>query len=403
MNYWIFQGNPDGFDVTTYLSDNDDIVWSVRQEHLADFMRPGDDVFLWHATGRKGAVSGVVAVARFTSEPRMMPDDPASYPHWREGDPTKIELRVNLKIEKRCLGSRETIKREWIEADPELKGLRISRMRSETNYRITASEAKRLAMLCRTVGSDWSREEDVAALWAFMQTEGRSVSKTARSPVADVAVLTGRPVGSVYNKVMNFRHIDPRDDRAGLANINQLDREVWTEFYDAESARLRADSLVREFRELWGSPSAPVPRLPEYNDFGEAPDDDPAQLAKFAAKVRKGQPKFRAILRELYEDRCAVSGWGPPQVLEAAHIYSHARSGGVNHSSNGLLIRSDIHHLMDAGWLRIDPETLEILLDDQLRGTEYWKFNGGKLRPRAVGSRPSAEYLKLRFDENDDA
>jgi predicted RNA-binding protein with PUA-like domain len=221
MYFWIFQGNPDVFDVTGYLAGNNEIVWSVRQGHLAQRMKPGDEVFIWRAAGKKKDVSGVVAVAHLTGEPRMMPDDPASIPHWRKGDPIHIELRVELKIEKRCLGSKETIKREWIAADPELKGLRILRLQNETNYRITAAEAKRLAMLCRSVGSDWSREEDVAALWAFKETEGGSVSKTVGSPVAMVAAIIGRPIGGVYNKVMNFRHIDPRDSRAGLANINQ--------------------------------------------------------------------------------------------------------------------------------------------------------------------------------------
>ena len=104
---------------------------------------------------------------------------------------------------------------------------------------------------------------------------------------------------------------------------------------------------------------------------------------------------------ELYEDKCALSGWGPPEVLEAAHIYTHAESG-VNHSRNGLLIRADLHYLMDAGLLRIHPDTLEIQLDEKLRGTAYWELSGQQLRARRDGSYPSAEYLKRRFSEGDD-
>jgi predicted RNA-binding protein with PUA-like domain len=401
MNYWIFQGNPDVFKVTEYLAGKDEIVWSVRQGHLAQHMKPGDEVFIWRAAGRKKGVSGVVAVAHLTGEPRMMSDEPASHPHWRKGDPTHVELRVELTIEKRCLGSKETIKREWIEADPELKGLRILRLQNETNYRITAAEAKRLAMLCRSVGSDWNREEDVAALWAFKKTEWGSVSKTVGSPVAVVASIIGRPIGGVYNKVMNFRHIDPRDSRAGLPNINQLDREVWAEFYDSSARRLNAHALDTEFKRLWPLGPQPVLRTPTYGDFGEAPNDNPNELANFAAKVRKGQPKFRRILMELYEEKCALSGWGPPEVLEAAHIYPHAESG-VNHSRNGLLIRADLHYLMDAGLLRIYPDTLEMQLDEKLGGTAYWELNGQQLRSRRDGSRPSADYLKRRFSGGDD-
>jgi hypothetical protein len=401
MNYWVFQGNPDVFDITEYLANNDDIVWSVRQGYLAEYMKPGDEVFLWRAAGRKKTIAGVVAVARLTSEPRMMPDDLASHPLWHEGDQTQVELRVELAIEKRCLGDKGVVKREWIEGDPELKALRIVRLGNETNYRITAAEAKRLAMLCRSVGSDWSREEDVAALWAFKETEGGSVSKIEGSPIAQVAALIGRPIGGVYNKVMNFRHIDPRDSRAGLPNINQLDREVWAEFYDPESERLDAAALDSEFLRLWRHGAVPATQSRTYIDFGEAPNDDPNELVSFAAKVRKGQPKFRDKLRELYQDRCAISGWGPTEVLEAAHIYAHAESG-INHSSNGILVRADLHYLMDAGLLRIHPDTLRVQLDKKLRDTPYWELDGRVLRSRVDGSRPSAEYLKLRFTEGDD-
>jgi predicted RNA-binding protein with PUA-like domain len=400
MNYWIFQGNPDYFEINEYLAENKEIVWSVRQKHLSEYMQPGDEVFLWRAAGKKKAVAGIVVVAHLTSKPRMMPDHLVAHPYWKEDDPSKVELRVELKIEKRCLGARETIKRNWIATDPELQGLRILKMRNETNYKISAPEAKRLAMLCRTVGSDWSREEDVAALWAYNETEGGSVSKTDGSPVAVVASLIGRPIGGVYNKVMNFRHIDPRDTRKGLSSVSEMDREIWADFYNHLSKQLDMEKLDNEFRLIWKQKPNPTTLATEYTDFGEAPDDDPAQLASFAAKVRKGQPKFRENLRKLYKDRCAISGWGPPQVLEAAHIYGHSESG-LNHSSNGLLLRADIHLLMDAGLLRIDPKTQEIIVSDDLRETEYWEFNGRRLRPRVDGSQPSSEYLQLRFNEGD--
>ncbi|HEX2206797.1 MAG TPA: HNH endonuclease signature motif containing protein [Longimicrobium sp.] len=87
---------------------------------------------------------------------------------------------------------------------------------------------------------------------------------------------------------------------------------------------------------------------PVYEDFGEAPDDDPARLAQFARKVRRGQAKFRQNLLKLYGGRCAVSGWAPESVLEAAHILLHADSG-LNHSENGILLRADLHILFDDG------------------------------------------------------
>ena len=138
------------------------------------------------------------------------------------------------------------------------------------------------------------------------------------------------------------------------------------------------------------------PIVPVYQDFGEAPDDDPARLARFARKVRAGQPKFRKNLIQLYGSRCAVSGWGPECVLEAAHILFHARSG-LNHSDNGILLRSDLHNLFDDGLLRIDPDSLSVVIDPSLADTPYWASNGTVLRPRRDGSYPAREYLRSRW------
>jgi hypothetical protein len=135
---------------------------------------------------------------------------------------------------------------------------------------------------------------------------------------------------------------------------------------------------------------------PVYRDFGEAPNDDPTQLSRFARRVRAGQAKFRENLLLLYGNGCAISGWGPDEVLEAAHIDLHA-NGGINHSSNGILLRSDLHTLFDCGFLRIHPESLQVVLDARLRQTSYWELNGRELRPRVDGSMPNREYLWARW------
>ena len=140
------------------------------------------------------------------------------------------------------------------------------------------------------------------------------------------------------------------------------------------------------------------PVVPVYEDFGEAPDDDPAKLARFARRIRAGQPKFRRNLIQLYGGRCAVSGWGPECVLEAAHILLHAKSG-LNHRDNGILLRSDLHNLFDDGLLRIDPDSFTIVLEPSLADTPYWALNGAALRPRSDGGHPSREYLRSRWAE----
>ena len=103
MNYWIFQGNPDTFNIDTYLSENDSILWSVRQKHFAKEMHPGDEVYLWRAAGSKKAIAGVVAQAVVVNAPEMMADYAAHL--WLPSGNAGVELRVRLEIQKRSLGS----------------------------------------------------------------------------------------------------------------------------------------------------------------------------------------------------------------------------------------------------------------------------------------------------------
>lgn len=153
-------------------------------------------------------------------------------------------------------------------------------------------------------------------------------------------------------------------------------------------------SRDREWIEVSDAPGAGE-RI-EYRDFGQAPNDDPAELQQFARRVRAGQAKFRENLLRLYGESCAITGWGPAAVLEAAHILWHFKSG-VNDTGNGILLRSDLHTLFDEGLLRIDPERLVVVLDPSLEGTRYWDLDGAPLHPRVDGSHPNRDYVETRW------
>jgi hypothetical protein len=71
MNHWVFQANPDIFDVDTYVQRQDDILWSVRQERFRDQMSPGDKVFIWRGQGKRfrNSVYGVIAEGAISGKP----------------------------------------------------------------------------------------------------------------------------------------------------------------------------------------------------------------------------------------------------------------------------------------------------------------------------------------------
>lgn len=131
----------------------------------------------------------------------------------------------------------------------------------------------------------------------------------------------------------------------------------------------------------------------------EASDDEFEKIL-IAVNLRKYQSDFRKNLLRLYGTTCAVSGVADSEVLEAAHISNHAASR-VNHSTNGILLRADLHILFDKGLLQIHPTNLTIHISPAIKEIEYSKFNGKRIINRIDGKNPSEEFLQLKWNSVD--
>lgn len=70
--------------------------------------------------------------------------------------------------------------------------------------------------------------------------------------------------------------------------------------------------------------------------------------------MRPEQPKFRRDVLTSYNGKCLLTGEKIETVLEAAHILP-VKYNGVDHPSNGICLRADIHRLFDSGNIRIKP------------------------------------------------
>jgi hypothetical protein len=255
---WIFQGNPDLFDVDAYLA-----TWPAECSWLVtkygDEIEVGDRVFLWRNRGKQKSVAGVVAEATVAARAEPRPESPDARPFWRgEGNQANQTLPRALLRLNRIATKKEILRREWLEDDPVLRDLRNLKMVAGTNYLVSAEQTSRLLALWNRTGRDWSRDESVAGLWAYMKTYGGSISQLPGSPVTTVSLLIGRPVTGVYNKVMNFRALDPREARSGLSGGSEADRRVWREIFDAITGQLRDAELEAEFNRLWRSASGPT-------------------------------------------------------------------------------------------------------------------------------------------------
>jgi hypothetical protein len=115
----------------------------------------------------------------------------------------------------------------------------------------------------------------------------------------------------------------------------------------------------------------------EEGAFDPQNDEDARDRAAALIVRRQGQPEFRKKLLKAYNNRCAISRCDCPDALEAAHIRPY-KGKYTNHIKNGLLLRSDIHTLVDLGKIRIDSN-YKIGVCDELQSTVYKEFHDKSL------------------------
>lgn len=133
------------------------------------------------------------------------------------------------------------------------------------------------------------------------------------------------------------------------------------------------------------------------NEFD--PDDDTDARTKTLGAIarRQGQSTFRKALLKAYGGCCAVSGCDVEQTLEAAHIrpYLGVRTNVV---VNGLLLRADLHTLLDLRLVRINPESMKIEVSSKVKGRHYQAIAGNVVTlPRVSAERPSRASLEWHW------
>jgi len=128
-------------------------------------------------------------------------------------------------------------------------------------------------------------------------------------------------------------------------------------------------------------------------------DEDARRRVQREIFARQGQSDFRESLIRAYRGQCAVTGCTVIPVLEAAHLRPY-RGVHTNLVSNGLLLRADIHTLLDYKLLAPEPETRAIVISKRLSGTQYDEFAGKRIaEPAAVTQRPTDSVLERVWQE----
>lgn len=120
-------------------------------------------------------------------------------------------------------------------------------------------------------------------------------------------------------------------------------------------------------------------------------------------RPRLGQGTFRALVTDNYHRRCAVTGEKALPALDAAHIRPVA-DGGQHRLDNGLLLRSDVHRLFDAGYVTVTPDGRFLvsrrIKDDFDNGEPYIPYHDQKIWiPQDPRSQPDRHLLEWHADE----
>jgi hypothetical protein len=274
QNTWLFQSNPDRFDIGAYLATNPIAInWLITRYQHEIYV--GDRVFIWRAGGKGGAEdAGVIAEGLIVETPRLCLNEEDAAPFWADSSEQQQEkVRALIRLLK-VANKKEILKRDWLKDDPVLHDLEILRMANATNYKLSLTHSARFDALWAKTGQDFTWAESLAGLWVYSKTKGESVSRVPGSPVANVAIRLGRAVTGIYNKVMNFRALDPTDPRKGLLGTSETDRAVWAKFFDIQNQKIRRYELNIEFERFWGDGGNTPP------DEGNALDESVTRQAQ---------------------------------------------------------------------------------------------------------------------------
>jgi hypothetical protein len=143
MTTWIFQGNPNYFDITGYLRARTEIIWEARQK--SGLMAMGDTVYMWRADGGKPGTGGVIARGTIVTLPEVIDDLAAVsfYPAPHKANAKKKAPRVKIHIDSMHL-IHPVLTRGQAKKDPVLGGMHLMKVMVRTNYLLNAKEAKRL-------------------------------------------------------------------------------------------------------------------------------------------------------------------------------------------------------------------------------------------------------------------
>lgn len=248
--------------------------------------------------------------------------------------------------------------------------------------------------------SEWTQDQLTAAVEAYrwMQqrlAHGLSINKA--QVYRELADRHGRTSKAWEYRMQNISHVLDQLQEPWLEGLRPA-ANVGSEVTDQLLELLVGTQPANALTDTSGSACIQLEheRRHAEESLAFAPTDAADQRRKTLAAIvrRQGQARFRSTLLEAYRGRCAITGCGVVDVLEAAHVYPY-QGQATNAVTNGLLLRADVHTLFDLYLISVDPETRLVQASPTLRDSEYDRLEGSSLaQPRAAHQLVSTELLE---------
>jgi len=245
---WIFQANPQIYDIVEALKHLDQTRWSVRQHK--DEIHTGDRVFLWVS----GSNAGVVARGKVVSEPQEMDELPEELPFYKKDPEIAKELRVVIEIEDVL---DPPVLRFDLRNDPAFRLMSILKAPQRTNFALTAKEADTLEARCQQNQSSGETNTLLSAFAAFHDDPAEQLRVHIRRKRAEQLRSLLSNVDTV--DLDGFNHdvwvfesatrLDGKDIKGKLFPVQSLD----TEFRENIRSALDDGTLELHGNYVWGS------------------------------------------------------------------------------------------------------------------------------------------------------
>jgi putative restriction endonuclease len=289
---WLFQGNPQRFDIDGYLRRGSFIYWGVNR-HLSDF-RLGDRCLIWRA----GPNAGLIGIGELAELPKAIRE--VAHPEalgldlWQQEGDLGNEMKVGVQLREVRLDDTDGfVSRREFAADPALSESQIIRFRQGSVFHFSPAETEAALAL-------WESRD--AASYQSVQPDGRIAPEG--SDLLPVFDDQGNPLRATC-RVRGSGHqwevtIESRGGTLGTASETNADYSQGFELLISRLAAIDAvlvDSLV-DSRKLVEEGLTDLERRLHADNFSYPIRLQPSLAAMVATALRRAQPNIGSERRK---------------------------------------------------------------------------------------------------------